>query len=319
MRPDRCSWDLDLIYSRFDPFVASAISRVEIGGPNSIDELIWRPATNDNFTAKSMYKSLLNLKASTSAKQDLGLYFNWHKLWAIKGISPRVVHFLWRSLHGGIPVNDRVKNFYGGNGCCIRCGDKIESVDHVLITCPFAGAVWANCTSSDFPLLIGGSLHQRFEALLSASPEQYRRGASAIWCIWGARNELLFSGNLVPPEQVAARARRLADEYERMEPEEPHQSRGEGPHLNSLVVGEISLKWRLPPAGTVKINVDGAFAGDSMASAFVVRDEVGRLLHCESSFQAGGSAVQAEAFTFSYGAEMDSELGSCFPSGGGGR
>lgn len=73
----------------------------------------------------------------------------WHKsVW--KGILPlKIKCFLWLTLENKILTQDN----YQKRGsvivnCCILCGAALESMDHLLVGCPFTGLVWWKISSS---------------------------------------------------------------------------------------------------------------------------------------------------------------------------
>ena len=62
----------------------------------------------------------------------------WHA-----GVPPKVRNFAWRALHNAVPVKENLKRKHVDvDPICPRCGEKEESVDHLLLTCSEAQVVW---------------------------------------------------------------------------------------------------------------------------------------------------------------------------------
>jgi len=87
-----------------------------------------------------------------------------------------------------------------GNVECSMCINIIESVDHLLLKCPFAVKVWNYingwCGWSDF---VGESIRGRIDQANNIDgPEKIKDTASLIvmatvWYVWLARNYLIFN------------------------------------------------------------------------------------------------------------------------------
>lgn len=171
--PNGSTWNMEVILQHFGTSTAQAISKVHIGGYDEEDTLIWRPSSNGIFTSKSMYKYLADLRTNTALLPVIREEFPWNKIWASKGIQPKVLYFIWRALHKGIPVGERLMKFNGGQGMCCRCSDIIEMVDHLLIHFPFAKEAWdRSFTSTLVPR--GPSLRSTLSDLLLGTGEEFK-------------------------------------------------------------------------------------------------------------------------------------------------
>lgn len=131
-------------------------------------------------------------------------------LWR-KEVPAKVLCFVWRAAAGCIPTAEALeqRGICIPNPICKACGHAREEADHVLINCPLAAKVWtdiwrwcnvqAPVISSIEELLVfvgewGGCTKRRF--MLNAIC------CGVLWCLWKARNDLVFNSKLSSSSRV---------------------------------------------------------------------------------------------------------------------
>ena len=111
--------------------------------------LIW-----DNLARVMMYylKPIEDFVTSVQARSELasnqrfspGLI--WKKIWKDVARSfndPLLRDFDWRTVHRVLPVNFRVHKWYSRiSSAYARCGERVETLEHMLIHCPMIKEMW---------------------------------------------------------------------------------------------------------------------------------------------------------------------------------
>ncbi|KAG4176000.1 hypothetical protein ERO13_A11G223375v2 [Gossypium hirsutum] len=89
-----------------------------------------------------------------------------------------------------------------------------------------------------------------------------------MWAIWFARNHMVHEGTNQSVGEIVGFIRSYCVKLVSVI------------HTNNGVVSNIQVRWSLPPAGVVKINVDAGFRLNQKkaATGVVIRDESGEIL-----------------------------------------
>nr|XP_028948098.1 uncharacterized protein LOC114820924 [Malus domestica] len=104
------------------------ISAIPIGlNDGDSDCIIWKHSNDGNFSVKSAYLASID-------DEDF-VDWSWSDIWKLK-LPPRVLHFLWLTLHGRLLCNEqRAKRRITDNSYCDFCDGCVESIDHILRRC----------------------------------------------------------------------------------------------------------------------------------------------------------------------------------------
>ncbi|RYQ79358.1 hypothetical protein Ahy_Scaffold6g108096 [Arachis hypogaea] len=183
--------------------------------------------------------------------------------------------FLWKVVHIILPVNT---NLYQHKSAitprCSICQEEDETIEHVLLLCPWTRAVW-------------------FGSSLQIVPTAYNVRYFEKWMMNTTRNQHIFQQTKVNPENVIIYSEHLAVEY---------HNATKGLNIeNKPKVGRNGeskrITWRLPPHNKVKVNTDAAFHRETgmAALAVVVRDSQEKIITRTTSTFKTTSALAAEA------------------------
>ncbi|CAN6691397.1 unnamed protein product [Malus baccata var. baccata] len=310
-------WDFDFLR----PFLSSADQRVIqetiIGDSRWKDRLVWAANWNGKYSVKSGYRWLQirsievrdhQMPAVRSISKTL-----WKCIWQL-AVPPKIRHFLWVSLHLGLPTGKALFNIRlsSSPSCPLRLSAD-ETVEHVFLRCPWVAAVW-----------FGGALNYKVDAAGIVSWTRWLQdvfsinwGSSAdrqwfqayvsfsCWFIWKARCDFVFNQVPVNPSKFifslsfAFRIFLLAVSFLGCA----------RPVLDSRE--EVAGRWCPHSSPFVKINVDASWSKSSrMGFAGVVARQVGGRFRVavRSSIMAPSSLV-AESFAILRGCELGASLG----------
>ncbi|CAA7021005.1 unnamed protein product [Microthlaspi erraticum] len=196
--------------------------------------------------------------------------------------SPKLRHFLWRSLSGALLVKDRLRS--RGiliNSTCGFCYSGSETICHVLFTCPKAKEVW---DLSQIPLPPAGfsrnSTFLNLHHLLMCSKNSYIASSTRLrfpwilWNLWKARNSLVFDQLHYTASSIISKAKEDADIWLKVDaPELPIPKVSPSYPL-------MGTWWRKPSPDFVKCNIGASWSPDYFTSgaSWIVRDHMGSAL-----------------------------------------
>lgn len=131
---------MNLVNQCVDSFTSSQITQIDIN-ITAEDKLIWKFTSHGGFTPQSFQKMIHAHQGETSNLSEN--MFPWKKFWAVQRVAPKIKLFIRRAIHNGLAVSKRIGRFVeGATTNCHFCHNEDETVDHLLIHCTFAQAVW---------------------------------------------------------------------------------------------------------------------------------------------------------------------------------
>ncbi|XP_043717664.1 uncharacterized protein LOC122665574 [Telopea speciosissima] len=194
------------------------------------DSLCWGAEKHGIFFVKSVYHLLSNLRdqqvqlrASSSRSHSWEEIppSVWKRIWGCKTL-PKIKSFLWKCCAQGVPTRDNLtKRQIHVDPGCIRCGGSAETIDHLLLDCPFARATWFG---SNLSFIVPSHTSPKLSHILriwkeynfpSKKDEEETLALFffVCWYLWLARNELVFHQNAQEAQDVFLRAHRAFAEF----------------------------------------------------------------------------------------------------------
>lgn len=255
-------WKTNILINNFLAIDVTAIEQVPIINTNHQDELMWMFEPRGGYSVKSGYTTIQTWKsrndsAPTTSSRDSKL---WKKLWNLHTI-PRHKNLLWRILTNSLPIRSELEK--KGVKCsplCPRCNIKIETLEHVFMTCQYISRTWFGSSLSlkimEQPIsnLIDWTAH----SILNLKEEAMIQIASILYNIWQARNQAIFDDKFIPEEIIIARSSCCIKEFLLANNPEP-TSQEPTPIIQSNQQRKPRHKWFLQHRNTSKPTVTRIF------------------------------------------------------------
>jgi hypothetical protein len=113
--------------------------------------------------------------------------------------------------------NLALRGFHTGNEeLCSVCNSKLETSVHLFRHCDFSAKIWykiANWIGHD--LILPPSLGHSFSMFVGCGLGKFRRKGfglimhAFIWSIWRARNNRIFNGGVIDPDEIFDSIKRI--------------------------------------------------------------------------------------------------------------
>lgn len=194
-------WDISKIRSLVREEDVAKNLRIRPSWTLQQDTLCWRFGTTGTYTVKTGYhlQRSMDIEAQpnqSSNQPQVTLHNNLlNKLWRVN-IPPKIKMFWWKATHNGLPVVENLKKRgYGSCELCPLCGEKPETVDHMILQCRIAWEIWSLVLNEDRYQL--SQISTIYDLMLFCLQKISKDRADNVpfflgWRIWKARNKLVF-------------------------------------------------------------------------------------------------------------------------------
>jgi hypothetical protein len=278
-------WDEDVIRAIFLPIDARAILRIPVRLQEE-DWWAWEPEKHGEYTVKSAYSKIATTQdshASTSGDNS------WKRIWKLQ-VPPKVKVFWWRVLHEFIPTKDVLnRRHIEPTRFCDICGAESETIKHTLTECTIARLFWQEMralTGTKLP-----QLHPHTWASDLLLPDFCAERDRSVFCIgmyalWLQRNKHRHGVDRLPIKKLVQWTVDTAHDLFLL-------SNVARPKSNQTI-----WRWKKPPVGWIKCNIDGAFYADmgQGATGVVIRDSAGTFIGGRALwYRHGLNALMMEA------------------------
>ncbi|KAH9673090.1 reverse transcriptase domain-containing protein [Citrus sinensis] len=232
------------------------------------DQFYWGSSNSGMFTARTAFNSILGNFAQDEEVR-------WKSIWKWRG-PHRIRTFLWLTAKERIKCKAELyRRHIGVDMICMRCGYAVEDTAHALRDCVTSRRIWnmllaGHKSGSFFTLPTRDWMFANIQGMGNhgSNREWSCIFGVAIWCIWVARNQLLFENKVVNAESMVRDIKIRAEEILRTS--EAFQS-------DSGLRVQDMFGWLPPRWPYYKLNSDGARKGSGLAGAGgLIRDATGR-------------------------------------------
>ncbi|XP_004298091.1 PREDICTED: uncharacterized protein LOC101303799 [Fragaria vesca subsp. vesca] len=274
-------WEQWLLKDLFTDAEAQVIGKIPLSLRGGEDRWMWHFDRKGLYSVRSGYHVARKVEhmetiASSSSSQG-GWGFIWKKVWKVN-VPPKVRMHAWRILKEVLPTKWVLKKKGVDLGVeCPFCGGDKEDGLHIFKNCGVVNQLWKcsslTSTPSTHPAMeIKAWLCDMVELMHVKKLEVF---LYTLWAIWVEQNNIVWRGGCFVPVNVAGWVNNQVDEYIKY-------------HCRTdCTTGKQSrrthTKWRCPPSGRLKINIDGSFVEvqERGGMGVVVRDNNG---DCKAAF-----------------------------------
>ncbi|XP_043694348.1 uncharacterized protein LOC122645066 [Telopea speciosissima] len=264
------------------------------------DLVVWTPTSSGMFSLKSAW----NVVHSGSERKELcDLIWYSHS-------QPRFSFVYWVALWGRLPVRWLLAGWgIGIHFSCFLCGVVVETIDHLLIECPFSSVVW-----KDVLILNGfnrqpvGSWNDEVQWLVThfdgrSLPDSVQKFSfnSSVYRIWQERNDRAHQRR--PSSTTTVLNRIISDVRGRfsslvLKMEDTSRQRDFFARWGIPVVFTLPFAtqhtWPAPPVGWVAINCDGSVKDASGGFGAIGRNHLGQPVFALAGGLQGTSVICLE-------------------------
>nr|XP_028964583.1 uncharacterized protein LOC114827108 [Malus domestica] len=259
---------------------------------------VWAANRNGKYSVKSGYRWLQvrsievrdhRMPVVRSISKTL-----WKCIWQL-AVPPKIQHFLWVSLHLGLPTGKALfTRRLSSSPSCPLCQNIDETVEHVFLRCPWVAAVW-----------FGGALNYKVDAAGIVSWDRWLQDVFSP--NWGSSADRQWFQAYVPvnPSKVIFSLSTAFGNFLLAV-----SSVGIARPV-SVSREEVAVRWCPPSSPFVKINVDACWSKSSRMgfAGVVARQDGGRFRAAVRSSVLAPSSLVAESFAILRGCELGASLG----------
>lgn len=138
-------WNCALIQSLFQPDLALKIFQTPVSKLQQADYLFWPHTPEGNYFVSSGFRIAREnfpiIQPSEARSHNIPKEL-WNTIWGSL-VPQKIKNFLWRACHNSIAVKYNLwRKRISPSGRCPLCNADQETVEHMLLVCPWTRAVW---------------------------------------------------------------------------------------------------------------------------------------------------------------------------------
>ncbi|CAN1833195.1 Putative ribonuclease H protein At1g65750 [Linum perenne] len=283
-------WNITEVSRHCNQTEIDAILRIPVGLREGADQWVWHFDKKGMFSVKSAYHVLRNRQSGEVS--DISREGKWKWLWNLR-IPPKFKFFIWRASNNALATARNLwRRKCSDSPVCQVCNHDEENIIHCLFECPHAAQVWRRMIPNtrlpeDWKIIITWI----FENKNNNEPDHLNTIIAGMWCIWKARNEMIFSNTTPSLHSTTMWAGKLMNEWKMVTLTE----RSETDSLRQVSNPILSP----PPRDNFhqQIFCDGSFTNDSVEAGYgvVVINSHGQVIGGKAGSLSCSSSIVAEA------------------------
>ncbi|OMP09037.1 hypothetical protein COLO4_05866 [Corchorus olitorius] len=248
------SWHLDKLEEVFVHGDYCIIRGLPIPNQDENDVLIWNLDPMGRFSVRSGYFVARNVlgRNDPSIMDRMPL---WNNIWKSR-VYPKVQFLIWRLVKGILPVRSILQQKgISLEDVCAVCGKDRETLEHMFFHCPLSKAVWElQCPWILVCLKDWADRDDVWQRIFHKASQlgSKERVFFTCWLLWFNRNRCVHKASCGVPRAVSMRVNSLIQQASR-----------DDNSIDVHVDDRAAIRWKAPPLGVVKINMDAAFDSEA--------------------------------------------------------
>lgn len=197
-------WGHEVINDLFNQRDHERILHTPIYEDERVDKISWTHEISGTYTVKSAYRLSQRLKGVFNLNERSKVLMS---LWKIKA-PPRVLNIVWRAITGCLPTLMQLshKRVSVNTQCPIYLNGD-ESINHCLVTCPFASMCW-NIVFPGIQVLQVGDFEEWIgDVFQRKNQNKCAEVVTVCWAIWRNRNDVVWNRKSSNVNRVVASAK----------------------------------------------------------------------------------------------------------------
>ncbi|KAB2625965.1 hypothetical protein D8674_017625 [Pyrus ussuriensis x Pyrus communis] len=263
------TWDIEAIKPLISTEDYEAILDTYIGDRHREDRIIWPATRNGVYSVRSGYhwkhacsSSMIGRASSSSSVIPTKV---WRCVWHLM-TTPKVRNFMWRALNGDLATMENLfKRRCSPSPSCPICLDQDESVEHMLLLCPWVEPIWFGgplnyrvnrADISNLPAWVSSFI----ESNLGSKEEIDRilaNVAFTCWHIWKTRCNFVYDHKRILPNHVIMAIVTSVNGFM------VANGASEGRPQRVLAHSSHPARWAPPCHPFMKLNVDASWEANS--------------------------------------------------------
>ncbi|XP_060968744.1 uncharacterized protein LOC133036241 [Cannabis sativa] len=277
-------WDIHKLNALFDRETVTAILKGGHPPGQGMDRWVWTLERSGQFSCKSAYLAQA-LERAPPCEVAPSL---WNKLWNSK-ILERHKMLWWCILSKALPLRVVIhRRFPIEDTNCPLCGRGEETFEHLFLTCEVAFHLWKSSPWGIYPVCNTGIRPWDWVKFIWDLKHKgvyvddvFLYASIIVDTIWRTRNDKVHNNSPVDVKRcIDSICNSYADLHATIFPPP-------SPYLPQ--------DWKPPPLDWIKLNCDVKVGLDSMCSAVVARDYLGRVLRITTARLGFADALCGEA------------------------
>ena len=249
-------WFLEEVENILPVEVIQSIQAVPIPYFSHSDQFIWGPNSNGNFSIRSAADLLMANKTAHSNASSMKI------IWKLQ-IPPKIKIFAWQLFRSRIPTRDLIYTNAPIDRSCPFCHSDIETIDHIFYNCSDTKIIGNSVFTNSVDTISSNSILEVLK-LIQNDPEIFSKCLITLYCIWKARNDVVFNNKTLDHTRIIFTAAHLFKNYFK-------DKKNEEKHINRNVE---NICWKPPDRDKIKLNFDGSVS-DIATAGFILRNHDG--------------------------------------------